>query len=40
MAPFSFETNVVIASPRIVAFSWDQFATQPALDRIALRPGS
>jgi ABC-type transport system substrate-binding protein len=39
-APFSFETNVVIVSPRVVAFSWDQFAAQPALDRIAMRPGS
>lgn len=39
-APFQYETNVFIVSPRVVAFSFDQFATSPALDRIALRPES
>lgn len=39
-APFSFDSKVMVVSPRIVAFSYDQFATDPALDRIALRPGS
>jgi len=30
----------MVVSPRIVAFSYDQFADQPSFDRIALRPGS
>jgi hypothetical protein len=29
-----------VVSPRVVAFSIDQATTMPALDRIALRPGS
>jgi ABC-type transport system substrate-binding protein len=36
-APFSFGTQVVIVSPRVAAFSYDQFADLPALDRIAVR---
>lgn len=39
-APYAFESKVMVVSPRIVAFSFDQFANHPALDRIALRPGS
>jgi peptide/nickel transport system substrate-binding protein len=39
-APYLFETRLVVASPRVVAFSFDQFANLPSLDRIALRPGS
>jgi peptide/nickel transport system substrate-binding protein len=39
-APFSSESQVMVVSPRIVAFSFDQFANQPSLDRIAVRPGS
>jgi hypothetical protein len=31
---------VWVVSPRIVAFSIDQAHSMPALDRIALRPGS
>jgi hypothetical protein len=39
-APYAFESKVMVVSPRIVAFSFDQFANHPSLDRIALRPGS
>jgi hypothetical protein len=39
-APFLFESKVIVVSPRIVAFSYDQFGLAPSLDRIALRPGS
>jgi ABC-type transport system substrate-binding protein len=39
-APFSFESTVMVVSPRIVAFSFDQFSNLPALERIALKPGS
>jgi len=38
--PLLDEYKVMIASARVVAFSFDQFANEPALDRIALRPGS
>ncbi len=38
--PLLFESNVWVVSPRVVAFSIDQATTMPALDRIALRPGS
>jgi hypothetical protein len=38
--PLFFETNIVITSPRVVAFSYDQYAIQPSLDRIALKPAS
>jgi hypothetical protein len=38
--PLIYEANIVITSPRVVAYSYDQFAIQPALDRIALKPGS
>jgi peptide/nickel transport system substrate-binding protein len=38
--PLLFETKVMMTSPRVVAFSFDQFANEPSLDRIALRPGS
>jgi ABC-type transport system substrate-binding protein len=37
-APFSFGTDLTIVSPRVVAFSFDQFADLPALDRIAVKP--
>ena len=32
--------SAVAVSERVVAFSFDQFSTLPALDRIALEPGS
>ena len=38
--PLLTESNIVITSPRVVAYSYDQFAIEPALDRIAVRPGS
>jgi ABC-type transport system substrate-binding protein len=38
--PLFFDTNIVITSPRVVAFSYDQYAIQPSLDRLALKPGS
>jgi ABC-type transport system substrate-binding protein len=38
--PLLFETTVAITPPRVVAFSFDQLQSEPALDRIALRPGS
>ncbi|MGZ6536045.1 MAG: ABC transporter substrate-binding protein [Actinomycetota bacterium] len=38
--PLLFEGKVMMASPRVVAFSFDQFANEPSLDRIALKPGS
>jgi ABC-type transport system substrate-binding protein len=38
--PLLFETVVAITPPRVVAFSFDQLQNEPALDRIALRPGS
>jgi ABC-type transport system substrate-binding protein len=38
--PLLFLTTVVITPPRVVAFSFDQLQGEPALDRIALRPGS
>jgi hypothetical protein len=38
--PLLFESKVMMTSPRVVAFSFDQFANEPSLDRIALRPGS
>lgn len=34
--PLFLPNNVYIVSPRVVATSFDQFATLPALDRIAL----
>ena len=39
-APLEFETNIFIVSLRVVAFSMAQFSNSPALDRIALKPGS
>jgi peptide/nickel transport system substrate-binding protein len=38
--PLIFEANPILTSTRVVAFSFDQFANEPALDRIALKPGS
>jgi peptide/nickel transport system substrate-binding protein len=38
--PLQFETNITITSPRVVAYSYDQWTIQPALDRIALKPAS
>jgi hypothetical protein len=34
--PYLFDNNVVVASDRIVAWSFDQFAGLPAIDRLAL----
>jgi peptide/nickel transport system substrate-binding protein len=38
--PLMFSSNIVVTSPRVVAFSHDQYAIEPSLDRIALKPGS
>ena len=38
--PYIVLNHVSLLSSRVVASSYDQFPTQPALDRIALRPGS
>jgi peptide/nickel transport system substrate-binding protein len=38
--PLLFEAKVNVTSSRIVAYSFDQFANEPSLDRLALRPGS
>ena len=34
--PYLFDNNVVVVSSRITAFSFDQFAGMPAIDRIAV----
>jgi peptide/nickel transport system substrate-binding protein len=34
--PYLFDNNVVVASDRVVAWSFDQFAGLPAIDRIAI----
>jgi len=34
--PYLFDNIVVVASDRIVAWSFDQFAGLPAIDRLAL----
>jgi len=38
--PYMITENVQVVSDRVVAYSFDQFAGLPALDRIALAPGS
>ena len=38
--PLLFETKVIVTSSRVVAYSFDQFANEASLDRLALRPGS
>jgi ABC-type transport system substrate-binding protein len=38
--PYMFLEHAVVVSERVVEYSFDQFATLPALDRIALAPGS
>jgi peptide/nickel transport system substrate-binding protein len=38
--PLVFQNQVFIVSRRVVAHSFDQFASLPALDRIAVSPGS
>jgi len=38
--PYIFMEHVQVVSERVVAYSFDQFAGLPALDRIALAPGS
>ncbi|HJP65611.1 MAG TPA: hypothetical protein VKA30_04825, partial [Actinomycetota bacterium] len=40
VVPILFVTATRIVSERVRHFSWDQFATLPALDQIALQPGS
>ena len=34
--PYIFENKVQLVSDRVVAYSFDQFAISPALDRIAV----
>ncbi|MCI0635961.1 MAG: ABC transporter substrate-binding protein [Actinobacteria bacterium] len=36
--PYLFDNNVVVVSERVTAWSFDQFAGLPALDRIAILP--
>ena len=38
--PYMFMEHAVVVSERVVEYSFDQFADMPALDRIALAPGS
>jgi peptide/nickel transport system substrate-binding protein len=38
--PYLFDNNVVVTSTRIVAWSFDQFAGLPAIDRIAVSDGA
>jgi ABC-type transport system substrate-binding protein len=38
--PYMFLEHAQVVSERVVAYSFDQFAALPALDRIALAPGS
>ncbi len=38
--PYMFVNFVQVVSERVVGYSFDQFGGQPALDRIALAPGS
>ena len=38
--PYLFLASAQVVSERVVAYSFDQFTAQPALDRIALAPGS
>ena len=38
--PYLFMEQTEVVSERVVAYSFDQFAAMPALDRIALAPGS
>jgi ABC-type transport system substrate-binding protein len=37
---WEFQTTTRLASPRVQRYVFDQFANEPALDRIALTPGS
>lgn len=38
--PWMFQTETRLVSSRVVSYSFDQFANEPALDQIALAPGS
>jgi peptide/nickel transport system substrate-binding protein len=38
--PYIFTANAQVVSERVIRYSFDQFASLPALDRIALAPGS
>jgi peptide/nickel transport system substrate-binding protein len=38
--PYIEESRIVITSDRVVHYEFDQFSTMPALDQIALKPGS
>lgn len=38
--PYMFTEVAVAVSDRVVAYSFDEFSGLPALDRIALAPGS
>ena len=40
LVPILFETRSTAVSPRVVRYSFDQFTSMPALDRIALAPAS
>ncbi len=37
---YMYLQHAQVVSERVVAYSFDQFASLPALDRIALAPGS
>jgi ABC-type transport system substrate-binding protein len=39
IAPYTEESVVQVVPPRVVNYSFDQFASSPALDQIAVRPG-
>jgi hypothetical protein len=38
--PYEFAETREMVSPRVASYSFDQFTSLPALDRIALKPGS
>jgi peptide/nickel transport system substrate-binding protein len=38
--PYMITESATVVSERVVAYSFDQFSVQPALDRIAVAPGS
>jgi peptide/nickel transport system substrate-binding protein len=40
VVPLLFGTTRRATSPRVLHFTWDQFTTEPALDQLALKPGS
>jgi hypothetical protein len=38
VVPFAAETYTELVPKRVVSYSYDQYVTLPALDRIALQP--